>query len=199
MGIVSEDRASATRSVISLKEALRSFRNWKSSSILVRVSFLGKAAASGTVKVSMNGHVTLIDPLGIVTVAGEGREITLDLQVCELSVADSKEQPEISQPSGCDSALQLTFPNATVCLLFPCHPVSDGAHSRRPVIGSAWLRNTLGRTAPQSSPAMEPPSERPAESLAQRNLFVDVWHGQANIVELVETGSGKTRIRRLKE
>lgn len=199
MGIVAEDRTSAAHSAVSLKDALRAFRNWSSASIPVRVSFLGKAAASDTVKVSMNGQVTLVDPQGIVKVAGEGREITLDLQVCEFSLAGSKEQPDISKPSGCDWALQLTFPNGAVCLVLPCQTIPDETHSRRPAIGFAWLRNSLGRPAPQSNPAIDPPMELSAEPRARRNLFVDVCHGQANIVELFETGSGKTRIRRLKE
>jgi hypothetical protein len=199
MGIVAEDRTSAAQSAISLKEALRAFRNWNSASIPVRVSFLGKAAASETVRVSMNGLVTLVDPQGMVTVSGEGREIKLDLRVCEFSIADdSVELADVSQPLGSHPALQLRFPNRAVCLVVPCRPNAGALDSRCPASGFGWLRNRLGRPAVQTS-VTDPPIEPPAEPRVRRNLFVDVWHGQASIVEFVETGSGKTRIRRLKE
>lgn len=148
----------------------------------------------------MNGLVTLVDSHGIVTVSGEGREIKLDLHVCEFSIADdSSELPGSGQPSASHPALQLTFPNRAVCLVFPCRWVSGAPDGPRPAGDSRRLQNKPESPAAQSNPANDLPIELPAEPHIRRNLYVDVWHGQANIVEVVDTQVGKTRIRRLKE
>jgi hypothetical protein len=44
-----------------------------------------------------------------------------------------------------------------------------------------------------------PVEELPVPAPGKRDLFVDVRHGQANIVEIVHAGNGASRIRRLRE
>jgi hypothetical protein len=205
MGLIAEDRPSTILSAgdcltVSLKDAVRIFREWNSGSIPVRVFFLGKVASSDSVRVSMNGHVTLVDPHGVVTVSGGGREIKLDLNVCEFSIArNSIEHRDLPQLSELDPALHLSFPNGAICLIAPGTPDS----MPRPATGSSgpfqWLRNKLASPVVRPNPVMDPPAENPTEGPAKRNLCVDVHRGQASIVEILDTRNGGTRIRRLRE
>ena len=199
MGTVAEDRAHVLQNAISFEDALRVFRDWHSGLIPVQASFLGKAGFSGTVRGSVDGLVTLVDPKGIVTVSGDGSEIKLDLRVCEFSCArEAIEQQDARQLLDSDSALQLTFPNGAVCLVYPCRQVSSAPDSQRP--GSLqWPQNKLGSPSVQSNSMSGPPIDLCARPLVRRNLLVDVGRGQVNIVEIAGTGSGRSRIRRLKE
>lgn len=200
MGIVAADRTDTAQNAISFKDALRAFRNWNSGSVPVRVSFRGKAAFAQAVKVSMNGLVATVDPRGIVTVSGEGREIKLDLNVCEFAItSDSVEQPGSGGPLTSDPALRLAFPNGAICVVFPCQQVSGASESTRTAGGSELLPDKLGSSPVTGDLISSPPADFPARELVRRTLCVDVHHGQANIVEIVDKGNAKTRIRRLKE
>jgi hypothetical protein len=137
---------------LSFKDAIGIFWEWRQASISVEVSFFGKAEKSETVRVSIDGLVSLVDPEGIITVSGDGREIELDLRGCEFQHA--KEVPgrqDIFDPLDPDSILQVKFPNGEVCLVFPYRRVAPSAMGhRRPASGLEWLRNKLGRSATSS-------------------------------------------------
>jgi hypothetical protein len=185
---------------ISLKDALRAFREWSKGSSSVQVFFLGKAAASDAVRVSMNGLVTFVDPGGLVTVSGGGREVKLDLNVCECSIArNSTEHRDAPQAFDSNPALHLAFPNGSICLVVPGGPDSSPQPSTGPSGPFRRLRNKMARPAVQSSPVKETAAEPPARGPVKRKIFVDVHHGQPSIVESLDTGNGRTRFRRLKE
>jgi hypothetical protein len=205
MGVVAEDRSNARTSAgsgpaISLKDVLRAFREWSSGSIALRVFFLGKAAPSDGVRVSLNGLVTGVDARNIVTVSGGGREIQLDLNVCQFSIEqNSIERRDLPQPFDRAPALILAFPNGAICLVVPGAPDSSPRHGSRSIGSVRWLRNKLAGPAAKSSPAQDPPPAPVAERPVKRNLCVDVRQGQASIVEMLESKNGATRIRRLRE
>lgn len=185
---------------IPLKEAVRAFREWKNGSVTLQIFYLGKAADSDGVRVSMNGLVTLVDPRGVVTVSGGGQEIRLDLNICECSIAkNSFELQSFPQSLASDSALRLAFPNGAVCLIVLGIPDSKPQPSVGPSVPFQWLQNKLARPAVQHKPVKEPPAEPSTQTPVKRKLCVDVHRGQASIVEFVDTGNGRTRIRRLKE
>jgi hypothetical protein len=136
----------------SFKEVIGIFWEWRQASISVEVCFFGKAESSDTVRVSIDGMVSLVDPEGIITVSGDGREIELDLRGCEFQHA--RELPgrqEVFDPLDPDSILQVKFPNGEVCLLFPYRRVAPStlAHKRE-TSGHEWLRSKLGNSAPSA-------------------------------------------------
>jgi hypothetical protein len=141
----SEDRNGA----ISFKDAVRFFWVWRQSAISLEVCFLGKGETAETVRVSIDGLVTLVDPQGKITISGEGREIDLDLRGCRFDRAgEAPKCAETFDPRDPDSVLQITFPNEQVCLVFPYRRVSGfPAGALRPMSGMDWLREKLGRPA----------------------------------------------------
>ncbi len=133
---------------LSFKDVIGIFWEWRQASISVEVCFFGKAEASETVRVSIDGLVSLVDPEGIITVSGDGREIELDLRGCEFQHA--KEVParqDVFDPLDPDSILQVKFPNGEICLVFPYRRVAPSAIAhRRAASGLEWLRSKLGRS-----------------------------------------------------
>ena len=133
---------------LSFKEVIGIFWEWRQASISVEVCFFGKAQASETVRVSIDGLVSLVDPEGIITVSGDGREIELDLRGCEFQHA--KEVPgrhDVFDPLDPDSILQVKFPNGEICLVFPYRRVAPSAIAhRRAATGFEWLRSKLGHS-----------------------------------------------------
>ena len=141
----SDDQSGA----ISFKDAIRYFWVWRQSAISLEVCFLGRGETAETVRVSIDGLVTLVDPQGKITVSGDGREIDLDLRGCRFDRAgETAEGGESFDPRDPDSVLQITFPNGQVCLVFPYRRVSGfPAGALRPMSGMDWLREKLGRPA----------------------------------------------------
>jgi hypothetical protein len=130
----------------SFKKVIGIFWEWRQASISVEVCFFGKAESSDTVRVSIDGLVSLVDPEGIITVSGDGREIELDLRGCEFRHArEVPERQDIFDPLDPDSILQVKFPNGEVCLIFPYRRVAPStlAH-KRAASGLDWLRGKLG-------------------------------------------------------
>lgn len=134
---------------ISFSDALHIFWDWRLASISLEVSFFGKSRASETVRVSVDGLVTMVDPEGVVTISGDGREIELDLRGCEFARAGKT--CESVQPFNAldpDSVLQVNFPHGEVCLVFPYRRV---AHSPgdlpRAENGLEWLHEKLARVS----------------------------------------------------
>ena len=141
----SDDRSGA----ISFKDAVRYFWIWRQSAISLEVCFVGKGETAETVRVSIDGLVTLVDPQGEITISGDGREIDLDLRGCRFDRAGEAPQGgESFDPRDPDSVLQITFPNEQVCLVFPYRRVAGlPAGALRPMSGMDWLREKLGRPA----------------------------------------------------
>lgn len=130
----------------SFKEVIGIFWEWRQASISVEVCFFGKAQSSDTVRVSIDGLVSLVDPEGIITVSGDGREIELDLRGCEFRHARELPGPrDVFDPLDPDSILQVKFPNGEICLIFPYRRVAPStlAH-KRAASGLEWLRSKLG-------------------------------------------------------
>lgn len=154
-----------TENSISFTDALHIFWDWRLASISVEISFFGKSKSSETVRVSIDGLVSLVDPEGIVTVSGDGREIELDLRGCRFARARQfSGNPEIFDSLDPDSILQVNFPNGEICLVFPYRRVAPSiAGQRRAETGVEWLRNKLSSSAgPSALPFGADPSQAPA-------------------------------------
>jgi hypothetical protein len=138
-------KPTARENSISFSDALHIFWDWRLASISVEISFFGKSKSSETVRVSIDGLVTLVDPEGIITVSGDGREIELDLRGCEFARArKTRGNPEVFNALDPDSVLQVNFPNGEVCLVFPYRRVAQlPAGQRRAENGLEWLENKL--------------------------------------------------------
>jgi hypothetical protein len=131
---------------LSFKDAIEIFWEWRQASISVEVCFFGKAKESESIRVSIDGLVSLVDPQGIITVSGDGREIELDLRGCHFHHAkDVPGRQDAFDPLDPDSILQVRFPNGEICLVFPYRRVAPSmlAH-RRASSGLEWLRNKVG-------------------------------------------------------
>src|SRR5579884_2234220 len=112
-------KSTAQKSGLSFRDVIGIFWEWRQASISVEVCFFGKAETSETVRVSIDGLVSLVDPEGIVTVSGDGREIELDLRGCEFQHAwEAPGRKDGFDPLDPDSILQLKFPNGEICLVF---------------------------------------------------------------------------------
>lgn len=156
---------------LSFKDAIGIFWEWRQASISVEVCFFGKAEACETVRVSIDGLVSLVDPEGIITVSGDGREIELDLRGCEFRHA--KEVParqDLFDPLDPDSILQVKFPSGEICLVFPYRRVAPSAIAqRRAASGIEWLRGKLGRSSTLSFRQKTDSAGRKLETISSRN------------------------------
>lgn len=126
---------------------MRIFWDWRQASISVEVCFLCRPGLSANVRVSIDGIVGLVDPDGIVTVSGDGREMDLDLRGCKITHAREAAQGEKKLDSrDPNSILQVQFPSGEMCLIFPYRRVG-GAHlgQRRPETGQEWMQNALSK------------------------------------------------------
>jgi len=200
MGMIGEERPKVARNAIPFEEAFRVFVDWHSRRIPIQISFLGPSGLTETMLTSIHGLVTKLDSQGIVTVSGNGCEITLSLHGGEFSYANGAQQGQQPRPApGQDPVLQLTFPSGAVCLIFPSPPVESSPESQPRTSAFRWLRNKPDILAGRKRSRKNPPADLPAKPLARRNILVDVRNGEANIVELIGARNGGNRIRRLKE
>jgi hypothetical protein len=137
---------------LSFKDAITIFWEWRQASISVEVCFFGKAKESESVRVSIDGLVSLVDPEGIITVSGDGREIELDLRGCQFHHAKDMPGPkDVFDPLNPDSILQVRFPSGEICLVFPYRRVAPSLiANRRASNGIEWLRSKLGRSSTPS-------------------------------------------------
>lgn len=138
-------KPTARENRISFSDALHIFWDWRLASISVEISFFGKSKSSETVRVSIDGLVTLVDPEGVITVSGDGREIELDLRGCEFARAGKTGgNSGVFNALDPDSVLQVNFPNGEVCLVFPYRRVAQlPIGQRRAENGLEWLENKL--------------------------------------------------------
>lgn len=138
---------------LSFKEVTEIFWEWRQASITVEVCFFGQASSSDTVRVSIDGLVSLVDPEGIITISGDGREIELDLRGCRFQHAkEETRKGAIFDPLDPESILQVKFPNGEVCLIFPYRRVAPSTLvHRRASSGLEWLRSKLASSAPSGS------------------------------------------------
>lgn len=145
-------RTSGQGKGLSFKEAVGIFWEWRQASISVEVCFFSKAQSSDTVRVSIDGLVSLVDPEGIITISGDGREIELDLRGCRFQHAKASRSQEGFDPLDPNSILQVKFPNEEVCLVFPYRRVALSAFGhRRATNGLEWLRSKLGNPVEKDS------------------------------------------------
>ncbi|MDE3136939.1 MAG: hypothetical protein KGL59_10225 [Acidobacteriota bacterium] len=156
---------------LSFKDAIGIFWEWRQASISVEVCFFGKAKASETVRVSIDGLVSLVDPEGIITVSGDGREIELDLRGCQFHHAkDVPGRAEIFDPLDPDSILQVKFPNGEICLVFPYRRVAPSPITyRRASSGLEWLRTKIGRSSTFSLRQKTDSAGRKLHAVSSRN------------------------------
>ena len=157
---------------ISFKEALRIFWDWRQASISVEVCFFCRPGSSENVRVSIDGVVRLVDPDGIVTVSGDGREMDLDLRGCEITHArEAAQGTKILNSLDPDSILQMEFPSGEMCLIFPYRRVGYPAPSqRRPETGMEWMQDALSKSVEDNRrPAKINSGLSLASALATRN------------------------------
>jgi hypothetical protein len=201
MAAAVEDRISTQGSRISFKEAMCHFDALRAAATPVGVTFFRKSESGGTVRIAIDGQVVSVDPEGIVTISGHGGEISVDVNPCEFSCMreNSFGQGAVRSPE-LHTALQLTFAGGEVCLVHPSRHGSRAPAGRRGTPRAfGWLRNRLRGSTARHQPLKSAPPEPVPELRGMRDLLVDVWHNQANIVEIVHGENGANRIRRLKE
>ena len=100
-------KSTSREKAISFNDALHIFWDWRKASISVEVCFFCRPGSSENVRVSIDGVVRLVDPEGIVTVSGDGREMDLDLRGCEITHArETVGGTKILNPLDPDSILQ---------------------------------------------------------------------------------------------
>lgn len=202
MGISAEVPIITAQSSVPLEDAMRAFNDWRCGSIPVQALICGKAGFSEAVSISMHGLVTQVEPPATVTVSGDGSEIKVDLQSCEVSrVTHAIKKRGVPQSAEPDTFLQMALPNGSICLVAPYRPVSGASDTQPSGKSFPSLQNELDRPPNEMKHTSDPvqPADLRAQPPRARNLLVDVWHGQANIVEMVDMGNGKKRIRRLRE
>lgn len=200
MATISENRQKVERNAVSFEDALRTLQDWHSRQVPIQISFLGVSGFMETVRASLSGLITGIDPQGNVTISGDGGEIKLDLLGAEFSsVSDIDGDQDSSGTSNSNPAMQMTFPSGAVCIVIPCPAPAAATASRSPASGFRQVRSKLRRPARRKNHRQGPQAQLAAIAPVRRNLLVDVAHGQANIVELFGTGNGGSRVRRLKE
>lgn len=185
---------------VAFADALRVFREWNREATPIEVSYRGKAGFAAAVHVTVKGIVVRVEADGIVAIAGEGREIELDLRIGELTLlAEAGRSGKGIERIGADSAFCVVYGTAT-CELRP-RPGPLPKPARRVERGFRWWSRKPVR-AQEASPVEDTRPEEEEKDLrpqTRRNLFVDVGHGQANIVEALGGENGERRFRRLKE
>jgi hypothetical protein len=145
-------RSSSQTKAIPLREALRIFWDWRQASISVEVCFFCREGTYESVRVSIDGVVRLVDSEGIITIAGDGREMELDLRGSEITRARQRDGgPKNLDPLDPDSILQVKFPDGEICLVFPYRRVGLGNGRRRWETGSEWIQNMIAKAAEQHS------------------------------------------------
>lgn len=140
-------KSSETGNTISIKDALFIFWDWRKASISLEVCFLSRPGKSENVRVSIDGVVRLVDSDGVVTIAGDGREMDLDLRGCEITHARN-ETSELKKlnPLDPDTVLQVRFPDGEVCLIFPYRRVGyPFLRQNRPESGMEWMQSMLSK------------------------------------------------------
>ena len=141
-------KSSEKENTISVKEAMLIFWDWRQASISVEVCFLSRPGTSENVRVSIDGLVRLVDSNGVVTIAGEGREMDLDLRGSEITHARSAAgDPKILNPLDPDTVLQVKFLDGEICLIFPYRRVGYSLlRQNRPESGMEWMQSMLSRS-----------------------------------------------------
>jgi hypothetical protein len=143
--------------MISLKNVLDTFWDWRMASVCVEVDwFACQSGAPATARVSLDGLVTHVDPAGIVTVSGDGREIELDLRPCSFRRPREIFGRGALESLDPDSILQIDFPTGEVCLLFPYRRVAASHHVAGQILhGLQWSKNDLSLLSTEARPSGE--------------------------------------------
>lgn len=141
-------KSTENKNTISIKDALLIFWDWRKASISVEVCFLSRPGTSENVRVSIDGVVRLVDMDGIVTIAGDGREMDLDLRGSEITHArNATGELKKLNPLDPDTVLQLTFANGEICLIFPYRRVGFSLREpNRPESGLEWIQGKLSKS-----------------------------------------------------
>lgn len=201
MAAAVEDRISTQGNRISFKEALRLFGGWRAAGIPVGVTFFRKSGSEGAVRIAIEGQVVGVGPEGVVTISGDGGEISVDVHRCEsFSVREDSFRHGTVDSHDLHVVLQLTFPGGEVCVVHPSRHGSPAPgsprHSRR---AFGWLRSRRNGSGARHRPLKSRARQPVPEPRDRRDLMVDVWKKQATIVEIVHEENGTDRIQRLKE
>jgi hypothetical protein len=152
-------KSSENEKAISMKDALRIFWEWRQASISVEVCFFCRPGSSENVRVSIDGVVRLVDSEGIVTIAGDGREMDLDLRGSEIAHArNTASELRKLNPLDPDSILQVKFPDGEICLIFPYRRVGYPVPGRRRAeSGAEWMQNMLSSISDENRQAAKFP------------------------------------------
>ena len=138
-------KSSERENTISIKDAMLIFWDWRKASISVEVCFLSRPGTSENVRVSIDGVVRLVDSDGVVTIAGDGREMDLDLRGSEITHARNA-TGELKKLNALDpdTVLDVRFPDGEICLIFPYRRVGYSlVHQNRPQSGKEWMQSML--------------------------------------------------------
>lgn len=148
-------KSAENEKAISMKDALHIFWDWRQASISVEVCFFCRPGSSENVRVSIDGVVRLVDSEGIITIAGDGREMDLDLRGSEITHAQNQAgELKKLNPLDPDSILQVRFPNGEICLIFPYRRVGHPLPSqRRAESGVEWMQNMLSKVSDENRQA----------------------------------------------
>lgn len=142
-------KPSDQQKAIPFEDALRVFWDWRQASVSVEVCFFCGPGSSENIRVSIDGVVRFIDPEGIVTVSGDGREMDLDLRGCKITRAgEMAGKAKILNALDPDAILQVKFPNGETCLVFPYRRVASPLPGQcRPETGLEWMQSELSRSS----------------------------------------------------
>jgi hypothetical protein len=144
----------AKNKMIPLKDAIDIFWQWRLASIRIEVQwFSGEPKSPGAVRMHVDGLVSLMDPEGVVTVSGDGREIEFDLRQC--AVKHLKGKPGETggvHPLDPDASLQIEFPNGEVCLVFPFRRAGGPVFVQQEI----WQRGLIPAAGKVTLPLSDP-------------------------------------------
>lgn len=154
-----------------LASALEMFWQWRLASTPVEVDwYVCAPGGAAKARVSVDGLVAQVESSGFVRVAGEGREIELDLRECSFARARPKARVAAGEMHDPETILRIDFPSGEVCLVTPNRRVASSLPVGGQIVhGLQWSKYDLSllrkeeeeeAAEPAAKTAKEPEEEK---------------------------------------